>query len=80
MAERGVFLTPTLVTFAISADEPGAERNNTANREADREAVTRGLEAITIAQEEGVQICFECDLLGVMGGFQSREFAVRAQV
>jgi imidazolonepropionase-like amidohydrolase len=80
MAEKGVYLTPTLVTFAMAADGPGASARDPAGREADRQAVAMGLLAITIAQEEGVQICFGSDLLGPVGGFQSREFGLRAQV
>ena len=80
MAENGVFLTPTLVTFAISADGPGATMNSPANREKYRTAVAAGLNAIKIAQEEGVKICFGTDLLGPVGVFQSQEFALRSQV
>jgi imidazolonepropionase-like amidohydrolase len=80
MAERGIFLTPTLITSAIAADGPGSTANSAAKRESYRSAVTAGLEAIKIAQEEGVKICFGTDLLGALGVFQSREFALRAQV
>lgn len=80
MAEKGVFLTPTLVTFAIGADGPGSAMNSSAKREKYRSAVKTGLEAIKIAKEEGVKICFGTDLLGAVGVFQSREFTLRSQV
>ncbi|KAK3642108.1 hypothetical protein LTR56_010979 [Elasticomyces elasticus] len=80
MAEKKVFLTPTLVTFAISADGPGSDMFPTEKREVYRRSLTAGLEAIKIATEERVEICFGTDLLGSVGIFQSREFALRAQV
>jgi imidazolonepropionase-like amidohydrolase len=80
MAEKGVFLTPTLVTFAIGADGPGSSMLSLAKREKYRSALATGLEALQIAKEENVKICFGTDLLGPVGVFQSREFAIRAQV
>ncbi|KAK4542434.1 hypothetical protein LTR36_006686 [Oleoguttula mirabilis] len=80
MAEKKVFLTPTLVTFAISAEGPGSNTLPTKKREVYRRLLTAGLEAIKIATEEGVEICFGTDLLGPVGVFQSQEFTLRAQV
>ncbi|KAK5115796.1 hypothetical protein LTR85_009390 [Meristemomyces frigidus] len=80
MAENKVFLTPTLITFAMSAEGPGSEMLPTMKRDVYRHSLTAGLEAIKIATEEGVEICFGTDLLGAVGVFQSREFALRAQV
>ncbi|KAK3646871.1 hypothetical protein LTR56_008359 [Elasticomyces elasticus] len=80
MAEKKVYLTPTLVTFAISADGPGSDMFPTEKREVYRRSLKAGLEAIKVAAEEGVEICFGTDLLGPVGIFQSREFALRAQV
>lgn len=80
MAEEGVFLTPTLVTFAIGADGPGSSMLSSAKRERYRNGLTAGLEALRIAKEENVKICFGTDLLGPAGVFQSREFSIRAQV
>ncbi|KAK3051486.1 hypothetical protein LTR09_007509 [Extremus antarcticus] len=80
MAQKGVFLTPTLVTFAISADGPGSSMLPAKTRDVYRRSLTAGLEAIKIASEEGVEICFGTDLLGSVGVFQSEEFALRAQV
>lgn len=80
MAEKGVFLTPTLVTFAMMADGPGSATLSKKKRDKYRSFLTAGLEAITIAKEQGVEICFGTDLLGPVGVFQSREFALRSQV
>lgn len=80
MAKNGVFLTPTLVVFALGSDGPAAAGNTPYKRDKYRAAIKSGLEAIKIAKEEGVQICFGSDLLGPVGVFQSREFGLRAQV
>ena len=81
MASKNIYLTPTLITSAIAADGPGAATmSSPAKREQYRDAVTQGLQAIRIAQEENVKICFGSDLLGPVGIFQSREFTLRAQV
>ena len=80
MVEHGVFLTPTLVTFATMADGPASAKFSTAERDNYRTMVASGLEALKIAQEEGVSICFGSDLLGPLGVFQNQEFVLRKQV
>ena len=80
MAENDVFLTPTLVTFAMMADGPGSATIPIAERDKARNMLASGLEALKIAQEEGVSICFGTDLLGPLGVFQNQEFALRKQV
>lgn len=77
MAERGAFLTPTLVTYATMAKHdflpPISSRKN-------KEVLHKGLNALKIATEAGVTICFGTDLLGPLHYAQSREFGLRAQV
>ena len=81
MASQNIYLTPTLITSAIAADGPGAATmSSPTKREQYRDAVTKGLQAIQIATEENVKICFGSDLLGPVGIFQSREFTLRAHV
>ncbi|KAJ9139405.1 Amidohydrolase 1 [Pleurostoma richardsiae] len=80
MAEKGVLLTPTLVTYSAMASDrfisylppEGVEKN-----EAVLHAGIRGLE---IAEKAGVTMCFGTDLLGPMCSLQTKEFALRAQV
>ena len=80
MKADGVYLTPTLVTFAMMADGPAADMTSTAERDRCRKMLASGLQAIKIAQEEGVSICFGTDLLGPLGVFQTQEIALRKQV
>ena len=77
MAERGAFLTPTLVTYATMKKHdflpPASFRKN-------EEVLHKGLDAIKIAAEAGVTICFGTDLLGPLHYAQSHEFGLRAEV
>lgn len=80
MARKGVYLTPTLVTYAAASmpefrgfvgAESMAKLQNT---------VASGLKAIEIAKEAGVTICFGTDLLGPMHFAQTKEFQLRKTV
>ncbi|RMZ81519.1 hypothetical protein DV738_g2184, partial [Chaetothyriales sp. CBS 135597] len=78
MAKKGVFYTPTLVTYAAMSAykgflSPASEKKNT-------QVLKQGLEAIKIAQENGVTVAFGTDLLGVLHFAQSLEFGLRRQV
>jgi imidazolonepropionase-like amidohydrolase len=80
MAERDVFLTPTLVTYAEMQEPrwhgylpPESASKNT-------EVLAAGLNALRIAREAGVTLCYGTDLLGPLGAAQTREFALRSQV
>lgn len=77
MAEKGAYLTPTLITYATMAKydylpPTSAEKN--------KEVLHQGVRALKLAAENGVTICFGTDLLGPMHHAQSREFGLRAQV
>lgn len=80
MAERGVFLTPTLVTYQALASPrfPGFTPEESARK--NEEVLARGLGALEIAARAGVTMCFGSDLLGPMGVEQTREFGLRAKV
>lgn len=80
MAQRDVYLTPTLVTYQQMASEkwkgylpPESQTKNSAVFEA-------GLGALQIAYEAGVKMCFGTDLLGPLGAAQSEEFGIRARI
>ncbi|RMD41174.1 hypothetical protein DV735_g3943, partial [Chaetothyriales sp. CBS 134920] len=77
MADKGVFLTPTLVTYATMEKHdylpPVSAKKN-------REVLDKGLQAIKIAADAGVTVCFGTDLLGPLHYNQSHEFGIRAQV
>ncbi|KAF5703589.1 linoleate diol synthase [Fusarium globosum] len=78
MAARGVFLTPTLVAYATMAKFEGFLPPDSAKK--NREVLEKGLQAIKIAAEAGVTICFGSDLLGGLHFAQSHEFGLRSQV
>ncbi|KAL1856552.1 hypothetical protein Plec18167_007324 [Paecilomyces lecythidis] len=78
MAEKGVFLTPTLITYATMAQFK--EFLPQASAQKNQEVLEKGLNAIKIAANAGVTICFGTDLLGPLHFAQSREFGLRRQV
>ncbi|KXJ86271.1 hypothetical protein Micbo1qcDRAFT_168584 [Microdochium bolleyi] len=81
MADKGVWLTPTLVTYDAMADQnryPGFLPPENASK--NRAVLEAGLRSIQLAHEAGVRMCFGSDLLGPLWADQSREFAVRKRV
>ncbi|OQD81515.1 hypothetical protein PENANT_c027G00848 [Penicillium antarcticum] len=77
MAEMDVFLTPTLIAHVMSKQlnflpPDGAAKND--------EVLAKGLQAMKMAVEAGVTVCFGSDLLGPMHFAQSKEFSVRSKV
>ncbi|KAF2138278.1 uncharacterized protein K452DRAFT_91402 [Aplosporella prunicola CBS 121167] len=78
MAEKGVYLTPTLIAYEAMSRFPGflpaeSEVKN-------REVLGRGLSALELAWEAGVKMCYGSDLLGPLGVEQTKEFGLRARV
>ncbi|THY38550.1 amidohydrolase [Aureobasidium pullulans] len=78
MAERGAFLTPTLVTYAEMNDWPGYLPPESAKKNS--VVLEAGIRSLKIASEAGVTICFGTDLLGPLGSAQTREFRIRSEV
>lgn len=79
MAKKGVWLTPTLVTYDAMGSDKYAGFLPPANRAKNKEVLSRGLESLRIAEEAGVTICHGSDLLGPLQEEQSREFGIRAR-
>lgn len=78
MKEHGAYLVPTLATYEALGDE-GARLGWLPSMLDKLQRVREfGLQAIRLAQSEGVPIAFGTDLLGHMQVRQSREFALRA--
>lgn len=80
MAEKGVFLTPTLITYQAMASKdfenflpPEIESKNL-------EILKVGLKSVEIADRAGVTMCYGTDLLGPLQIRQSGEFVLRKQV
>lgn len=80
MAEKDIFLTPTLITYAEmnSPEWPGYLPPESASK--NDEVLQAGINSLKIAHEAGVTICFGTDLLGPLGAAQTREFGIRSQV
>ncbi|QDS72258.1 hypothetical protein FKW77_005996 [Venturia effusa] len=80
MAEKDIFLTPTLITYAEmkSPEWPGYLPPESLTK--NDQVLRAGIDSLKIASEAGVTICFGTDLLGPLGAAQTREFAIRAQV
>ncbi|KAK3191894.1 hypothetical protein K4F52_001937 [Lecanicillium sp. MT-2017a] len=78
MAERGVWLTPTLVTYQAMGEDKYSDFLPPANQAKNQDVLARGLESLRIAHEAGVTICHGSDLLGPLQAEQCREFGIRA--
>ena len=80
LVEHGTFLTPTLTTYwALKTEGPqwGLPPESHAKVDAVLDA---GLDALRLAYEAGVKLCYGTDCLGGMQRHQLREFVIRAQV
>lgn len=80
MAEKGCFLTPTLVTYQTLGDPSIGQFLPADCAEKNKKVLDMGLEALKIAREEKVTLCYGSDLLGPLGRYQLREFGIRSQV
>lgn len=78
--EKGVSLTPTLVTYNTLMIPPFDQYINADSTVKNQLVMKSGLESLRIAEEAGVIICFGSDLMVGMQRFQSSEFTVRARV
>ncbi|KAJ5097647.1 hypothetical protein N7456_008368 [Penicillium angulare] len=77
MAEKGTFLTPTLIAHVMSKQMNFLPAESAAKN---AEVLEKGLRAMKMAVDAGVTVCFGTDLLGPMHFAQSKEFSVRSQV
>ncbi|KAJ9145007.1 Amidohydrolase [Pleurostoma richardsiae] len=80
LAEKDVFLTPTLVTYAEMASDAWAGFLPPESVSKNEEVLQAGLRALQIASEAGVSLCYGTDLLGPLGAAQTHEFALRSKV
>ncbi|KAI6837310.1 amidohydrolase [Hortaea werneckii] len=80
MAEKGCFLTPTLVAYAEMASDRWQGYLPIESATKNTEVLHSGLGALKTAADAGVTICFGTDLLGPLGEAQPKEFAIRSQV
>ncbi|MCJ1225454.1 hypothetical protein MMC12_002103 [Toensbergia leucococca] len=80
MAEKNVFLTPTLVTYNAMVQGPIADYLPAGAKAKNKAVLEAGFASLKIAKDAGVTICFGSDLLGPLGIFQSNEFSLRSKV
>ncbi|OJJ70129.1 hypothetical protein ASPBRDRAFT_56849 [Aspergillus brasiliensis CBS 101740] len=80
MAERGIYLTPTLISYAEMDSERWRGYLPADGQAKNSEVLTAGLKSLKIASDAGVTLCYGSDLLGPLGIAQTGEFALRAQV
>lgn len=80
MARKGVFLTPTLATYATLARPDFSRLLPPYAVEKNQEVLDKGIQAVKIASDAGVTVCFGTDLLGSMHEAQSSEFMLRSRV
>ncbi|KAJ3528864.1 hypothetical protein NM208_g10012 [Fusarium decemcellulare] len=80
MVENGIYLTPTLITYSQMASERWKGYLPPESRAKNTQVLRAGLEALKIASEAGVTMCYGSDLLGPLGAAQTQEFSLRSQV
>lgn len=78
MAELGVTLVPTLVTYKAMAEIGALVGLPAANIAKNEGVFEHGLRSVGIARAAGVTLGFGTDLLGEAQPWQNREFAIRA--
>ncbi|MGB7860554.1 MAG: amidohydrolase family protein, partial [Acidimicrobiia bacterium] len=80
MAEMGVTMVPTLVTYAAMSEMGAKAGMPQANLEKNQGVFEHGQSSITVAKKAGVDLGFGTDLLGEAQPWQNREFAIRANL
>ena len=80
MVEKGVYLTPTLITYDQMASPKWQGFLPPSESSKNIEVLDAGLKALKIASDAGVTMCFGTDLLGPLGAAQTHEFNLRSKV
>lgn len=80
MAAKGVYLTPTLVTYHTLADPSLPKFLTEDSAQKNIEVLNAGFQSLQIAKAAGVTMCYGSDLLGPLGQYQCREFGLRSKV
>jgi len=57
MAEKGIFLTPTLSCYGIMVRKPFQDFLSEEGKVKNAEVMRKGLQALKIAEEAGVTVC-----------------------
>jgi len=80
MVRNDAFLTPTLITYDQMAKPKWSGYLPPESQSKNTEVLAAGLQALKLASQKGVSICFGTDLLGPLGQAQTHEFSLRAKV
>lgn len=80
MAKMGIYLTPTLSCYGIMQRAPWEDFLPPSGQVKNKQVMERGLEALKLAEEEGVTVCYGSDLLTSMHALQTEEFTIRSEV
>lgn len=80
MAEKGIFLTPTLSCYGIMVRPPFEDYLPPEGKIKNEQVMSKGLDALKVADAAGVTICYGSDLLNSLQALQTEEFTVRASV
>nr|GAT53673.1 predicted protein [Mycena chlorophos] len=80
MASKGIYLTPTLSCYGIMIRPPFEDFLPPDGKVKNAQVMTKGLDALKIAHEAGVTICYGSDLLTSMHALQTEEFTVRSKI
>ncbi|KAL1412827.1 hypothetical protein Q8F55_000576 [Vanrija albida] len=75
MAEKDIFLTPTLSCYGIMVRAPFEDFLNEDGRGKSAEVMQQGLNALKIAEDAGVTVCYGSDLLISMHALQTGKHA-----
>jgi imidazolonepropionase-like amidohydrolase len=80
MVKKGVYLTPTLITYDQMASTKWTGYLPPESQSKNTEVLHAGLKALKIATDAGVTVCYGTDLLGPLGAAQTGEFKLRSSV
>ncbi|KAJ7337486.1 hypothetical protein DFH08DRAFT_938997 [Mycena albidolilacea] len=80
LASKGIYLTPTLSCYGIMVRPPFEDFLPPDGKIKNAQVMAQGLEALRIAHEAGVTICYGSDLLTSLHALQTEEFSVRAGI
>ena len=80
MAELGVTMVPTLVTYHAMSEMGAKAGLPERNLEKNQGVYDQGRSSIEVARAAGVDLGFGTDLLGEAQPWQNREFAIRAEL
>ncbi|KAH9944771.1 hypothetical protein B0H21DRAFT_862573 [Amylocystis lapponica] len=78
MAEKGIFLTPTLSCYGAMVRPPFENFLSPDLKVKNEKVMAQGLEALKNADKAGVTICYGSDLLNSLQALQTEEFTVRS--